>query len=122
MAFPPIALATPYLKSEKIRALAVTSPERVAQLPEVPTVAEGGIADFDYSITYGVVMSSQTSKPQLRFFADRMLAITRQPDIQRQLLAQGLIPRQLVLGEFDAYIAHETEKLGKIVRAGNFKT
>lgn len=122
VAFPPIGLAQPYLKSGRLRALGVTAPERANQIAEVPTVVEGGIPNFDYSITYGVVMSSKTPKSHMNFLAERMVALTKSPEIQERLLAQGLIPRQLVLGEFDDYIARETAKLGKIVRAGNIKT
>lgn len=121
VAFPPPGLAASFLNSGKLRALGVTSPERIPLLPDVPTVAEAGLPDFEYSITYGVVMSSQTPKQHLQFFADRFTALTRTPEIREKLIAQGMIPRDLVLGDFDAYIARETEKLGKIVKVGNIK-
>jgi tripartite-type tricarboxylate transporter receptor subunit TctC len=121
VAFPPIGLAAPYLKSGRLRALGVTSPERASQIADVPTVVEGGIPNFDYSITYGVVMSSKTPKAHMNLLAERMAALTKSPEIQEKLITQGLIPRQLVLAEFDDYIARETAKLGKIVRAGNIK-
>lgn len=121
VAFPPIALAAPHLRSGKLRALAVTSPERVALIADVPTVAENGIAGFDYSITYGVVMSSKTPAEHLELFARQFLAVGRIPEVRQQLLGQGLVPRDLVLADFDAYIARETEKLGRIVRAGAIK-
>lgn len=122
MAFPPPGLAAPFLKGGRLRALGVTSQERIALLPDVPTVAEAGIPGFEYSITYGVIMSSKTPRHRLKFFADQFAALTKTPEIREKLLAQGMIPRDLTLADFDAYIARETEKLGKIVRAGNIGT
>jgi tripartite-type tricarboxylate transporter receptor subunit TctC len=122
VAFPPPGLASVLMKAGKIRALAVTSPERLPLMPEIPTVAESGIPNFEYAITYGVIMSSKTPKQHLKFFADEFRALTRTPEIRDKLIAQGMIPRELVLADFDAYIARETDKLGRIVKAGNFKT
>jgi len=122
VAFPPPGLASGLLKSGRIRALAVTAPERLPLMPDVPTVAESGLPNFEFAITYGAIMSSKTPKQHLKFFADRFAALTRTPEIREKLVAQGMIPRDLVLADFDAYIARETEKLGRIVQSGNFKT
>lgn len=121
VAFPPPGLAAAYLKAGKLRALGVTSPERLPLMPDVPTVAESALPGFDYAITYGVIMPAKAPKQHIKFFADQFTALSRTPDIRDKLVAQGMIPRDLVLTDFDAYIARETEKLGRIVKSGNFK-
>jgi tripartite-type tricarboxylate transporter receptor subunit TctC len=122
VAFPPPGLAVAQMKAGKIRALAVTSPERVPVIADVPTVAESGLPGFEYAITYGVIMAAKTPRQHLEFFAEQFTAFTRTPDIRDKLVAQGMIPRDLVLADFDAYIARETEKLGRVVKAGNIKS
>jgi tripartite-type tricarboxylate transporter receptor subunit TctC len=121
VAFPPPGLAVAYMKAGKLRALAVTSPERLPLIPDIPTVAESGLPGFEYAITYGVIMAAKTPRQHLEFFAEQFTALTRTRDIREKLMAQGMIPRDLVLADFDAYIARETDKLGRVVKSGNFK-
>lgn len=115
--FPPIALALPYIESGKIKAIAVTSLKRSELLPDTPTVAEGGIPNFDYSIWYGVVMSSKTAQSVKEKLARELSEINKDPDVQKQLIRQGLVPETKVLGEFDQYIAKEITKFGKIIKS-----
>jgi len=117
VAFPPIALALPQLQAGKIRALAVTGPQRSPLLPEVPTVAESGIKDFDYSIWYAAVTKSGTPRPVLEKLAAAMQKIGQMPDVQKQLSNQGLVAGDLQLDAFDRYIDTEIDKLGRIVKA-----
>jgi tripartite-type tricarboxylate transporter receptor subunit TctC len=115
-AFPPLALAEPYLKSGALKALAVTSNTRMAQLPNVKTVSEQGIPDYEYMITYGVVMPSDSPKLIMKALADQFLKIGEQSAIQERFRSQGLVPSRLVLGEFDQYLANEEVKLGKLMK------
>lgn len=121
VAYPPVALAQPYLKSGQLRALAVTSMERSAMLPNVATVNELGIPNFDYSIWYALVMSSQTPKPLVEMFAREARTISAMPDVREKLLAQGLVIKNLTLGDFDHFISTDIEKLGRIVKASGAK-
>lgn len=117
--FPPIALALPFIQSGQLKALAVTSPKRSASLPDVPTVSEEGIANFDYSIWYGVVMNSKTPDAVKKAISDAIVQINADPAVQEQLSKQGLVPETKVLGEFDQYIAKEMDKFSKILKSGN---
>lgn len=115
-AFPPIALAAPHLKAGTMKALAVTTPKPMPQLPGVKTVVEQGVPGFEYAMTYGVVMPADTPKPIMKLLADQFLKIGEQPAIQEKFSSQGLVQSRLVLAEFDKYLANEEVKLGKLMK------
>jgi tripartite-type tricarboxylate transporter receptor subunit TctC len=90
MTFTDVLTALPHIKSGKLRALGVTTRERSQALPDVPTVAEQGIAGFDVSVFFGLVVPAGTPKDTVdqlnRAFADALY----QPDVRKTLLSQGL--------------------------------
>lgn len=116
VAFPPIATTLPLINAGRIRALAVTSPQRVPIVADTPTVAESGVADFDSSIWYALVMPSATPKPIMQTLAQQVTRISAMPDVAEKLQSQGLIPQNLTLAEFDKFIAQDIRKLGTIAR------
>ena len=116
MAFPPIALAQPLLKGARIRALAVTSPDRVEALPDVPTVAESGYPGFAYSIWYALVTSASTPMVVRERLADALRSVGELPEVRDRMRSQGLVQERLLLGEFDRFISQEIRKLTKLVR------
>lgn len=121
LAFPPIALALPLIKSGHIRALAVTSPQRVPTMADTPTVAEKGHPGFDSSIWYALVMRSDTPAPASNALAQAVLRVSEMPDVQEKLRSQGLILETRTLGQFDQFISSEIRKLGKLVRDSGIK-
>lgn len=116
LAFPPIALALPLIKGGRIRALAVTSPQRVPTMADTPTVAEKGYAGFDSSIWYALVAPGATPKPVMNSLAQNVLKVSAMPDVAEKLRSQGLVQEKMTLGEFDHFIAKEIRSLGKVVR------
>ena len=120
-AFPPIALALPYIKAGRVRALGITSPERAPQVADVLTVAEQGLTDFEYSIWYAIVMSAKTPKSIMEALSRQLLRVSQNPDVAEKLGSQGLIIQKMVLSEFDAFIAKEVDKLGRIVKLSGAK-
>jgi tripartite-type tricarboxylate transporter receptor subunit TctC len=121
LAFPPIALALPLIKGGRIRALAVTSPRRVATMGDTPTVAEKGHPGFDSSIWYALVMHAGTPAPVQQALAQQVLRVTDMPDVADKLRSQGLIQERLVLAEFDRFIAADIRKLGNLARASGIQ-
>lgn len=116
LAFPPVALALPLLKANRIRALAVTSPQRVPTLPSMPTVAEQGFASYDSSIWYALVASSPTPAPVMNMLAQQILRVSDMPDVVEKLRTQGLLQEKLTLAQFDQFIARDIRKMAKLVR------
>lgn len=116
LAFPPIALAQAMIRAGRIRALAVTSPERVPVMPDTPTVAEKGFAGFDSSIWYALVAPSATPKPAMQLLASNILRVSAMPDVAEKLRSQGLVQERRTLAEFDQFISQDMRKLAKLVR------
>ena len=121
VAFPPIALALPFIKDGRIRALALTGNKRSDLLPNVPTVAELGYRDFDYRLWYAFISKSGTQAPILARLSNEIKAVTDLPEIQEKMKMQGLEPAHIQLADFDKYIASEIVKLGRIVKASGIK-
>jgi len=92
VAFPPIALALPFIKDGRIRALALTGNKRSDLLPNVPTVAELGYKDFDYRLWYAFISKSGTQAPILARLSKEIKVVTDLPEIQEKMKMQGLEP------------------------------
>ena len=122
MQFPTLPVALPYIKSGKLRAVAVSSSTRSPLLPEVPTVAEsGGLPEFAVSIWVGIVAPPGTPKE----IVDRLNAEIRKavalPDIREHLAALGADPASDTPEQFSAHIAAETAQWLKVARAAKIK-
>ena len=116
VSFAPIALAMPYIRDGRLKAIGITSEHRSDILPDVPTVSEQGVADFDYAIWYGVIMNAKTPEAMKTYMAQQIGAVNDNPDVKRKLEQQGLIGRTMSLDEFDTYIKQEIEKFRKILK------
>lgn len=117
VAFPPIALAQQQVKAGRVVAVALTDTQRTPLLPEVATAQEQGLKDFEYSIWYALVALSRTPRPVMERLAREINEITALPEVQQKMAQQGLVPKQMVLDKFDAYIRSEIDKLGALVKA-----
>ncbi len=111
------ASALPHVKSGRLRALGVTSARRSAATPDVPTLIESGVPDFDYSTWYALFVPAATPRPVI----DKLNQVTRQAlaadDMKQKFDAQGVEPWSGTAAELGAYVRAETEKWGKVVRA-----
>ena len=117
MAFQTALSAVPHLQSGQLRAVAVAANKRLAQLPNVPTMAEAGLPDFEVSSWNGLFAPAKTP-PEIvaRLHAEAVKALTA-PDLREKLNAQGAEAVGSTPEEFRAYIRAEIEKWGKVVRA-----
>jgi len=114
------AAVAPYIKSGDFRALAVTSKERFAPFPTVPTVAESGIAgvptDFNIEIWWGLLAPAKTDPRILDKLQAAVAAAVRDPKISERWLAQGMVPTTTSRAEFQALIKSDLQKWEKVVR------
>lgn len=83
------------VKQGRLRALAVTTPNRFSQLPDVPTVSESGIHGFDVDIWYGLLAPAKTPLAITKKIGDDMARALTDPELQTQLRARGLEPAYL---------------------------
>ena len=121
MAFQTALSAVPHLQSGQLRAVAVAANRRLTQLPNVPTMAEAGLADVEVSSWNGLFAPARTP-PEIiaRLHAETVKALAS-PDVREKLLAQGAEPVGSSPEEFRAYIRAEIEKWGKVVRASGLR-
>jgi tripartite-type tricarboxylate transporter receptor subunit TctC len=115
--FSPIAFLLAQVREGKLLALAVTSGERVALLPDVPTVSESGILGYESSTWYGFVAPTNTPRTVLEQLARAMRQITDEKEVQDRYAAQGIVPRSVILEDFDVFIRADVDKLGPLIKA-----
>jgi tripartite-type tricarboxylate transporter receptor subunit TctC len=112
-----MASALPHMKSGKLRPLAVTTARRSSFFPEVPTMNESGVAGYEFSTWYGLLVPARTP----RAIVERLNAETRKAltssSLTEQFLAQGLEAAVSSPQEFGAYLHSEVAKWAKVVKA-----
>ena len=119
--FSSIPAAMPLVKGGKLRVLGVCSPRRVAVAPEVPTMEEGGVRDFEAAIWYGYQGPAGMPKAVVNTLSTEIARAAELPDVRERFLGMGLDPLLLMPREFHAYIAAELKKWAEVVKAANIK-
>lgn len=119
--FDNIVALIPHVKAGKVRALAVSSAKRHPLLPEVPSIQEAGVKEFETVAWFGIVAPAATPKQILaRLNAETVKAI-KLPDVTKRLLDAG----STIIGnspeEADKFLRDEVDKWGKVVRAAGVK-
>ena len=111
----------PQLSSGKVRALAVTSAQRVSSLPNVPTVAEQGYADFEASTWLGLVGPANMPPDVVKRIGDATMKLLATKEVQDKLAQEGSMPTPANGEKFGAWIKSEHAKWGKLIREANIK-
>jgi tripartite-type tricarboxylate transporter receptor subunit TctC len=111
----------PHIASGKLRALAFAGPRRSAALPNVPTTAEAGLADFQVRAWHGVLAPAGVSPEIARKLADAVHAATRESAVQAAMARMGAEPGDEILEEFGQVIQAESVKWGEVVKRANVK-
>lgn len=114
--FDGLALQAPHVKTGKIRALAVTSMKRVANLPEVPTVAESGLPQYEYLSWMGLAAPAGTPREIVAQLNTVMAKILKTPEARDWFAEQGGEPIADTPENFAAFIKHEHARWGPIIR------
>jgi tripartite-type tricarboxylate transporter receptor subunit TctC len=107
----------PFLQSGKVRAIAVTSPQRLPVLPDAPTMTEAGFAGIALDVWFGLVAPAGTSDAVIDKLNAAFVRAVRDPNVVKQMTEQGAEAVATTPAEFAAFIASETERFGKVVRA-----
>ncbi|HVR51466.1 MAG TPA: tripartite tricarboxylate transporter substrate binding protein [Pseudorhodoferax sp.] len=119
--FDNLVTLVPFVKSGKLRALGVSSAQRVAALPEVPTLAEAGLPGFEDGTWYGIVAPRGTPQPIVDRLNAEILKMLAQPETRDKLLSMGLEPAGNSPAAFGQMVRAEIAKYAKVVKAGNVK-
>ena len=114
--------ALPQIKAGKLKALAVTSAQRSAAVPELPTIAEAGpVKGFDASSWFGLFAPAGTPADIVNRIQQETAKAFAAPAFKERLLSQGAIPGGQPPADFVAFIADETKKWAQVVRASGAK-
>jgi tripartite-type tricarboxylate transporter receptor subunit TctC len=116
-----ISTPLPYVKSGRLRALAVSSAARVAALPDVPTLAEAGFPGFNDDTWIGVFLPAGTPVAIVQKLNEAINKSLQNPDMRERLDALAFEPVGGSTQQFAAYVKAEIAKWGKVVREGNIK-
>ena len=114
--------ALPQIKAGKLKALAVTSATRSAAVPDLPTIAEAGpVKGFDASSWFGLLAPAGTPAEIVNRIQQETAKALLSPALKERLLSQGAIPGGQTPAAFAAFIAAETAKWAKVVKASGAK-
>jgi tripartite-type tricarboxylate transporter receptor subunit TctC len=114
-------IVVPHIKAGKLRALAVTGVHRSKLMPEVPTIAEGGLPGYAASGWYGFVVPAAVPKDIVARLNADITRILRMPDVVERLSGQGAEPVGGTAEQFSAFIRSEIEKWTGLVKTANMK-
>ena len=115
--FATAASAVQHVKANKINALGVTTLKRWAFMPEIPTIAEAGIAGFEANNWYGYMVPLKTPRPIVDRLNKELTTILLLPDVKDFLFRQGMDVAPGTPEEFAKYIQSETVKWEKVIKA-----
>lgn len=113
--------AMPLIRSGKLRALAVSTLRRSANLTEVPTVAESGLPGYEYTNWYGLVVPAKTPRTIIQYLNREFTLVLNTPEIRERLVSAGMDPAPSSPEELDAFLPRDQEKWARVVRAANIK-
>ncbi len=111
-----IPQAAQYVKSGKLRALAVTSKERNPALPDTPTLIEAGLKGFEVVGFYGVLAPAATPKPVVERLSAAFQAVLESSEIRQRMVSQGADPAYLDHNAFRSFLALEMPRWAKVVK------
>jgi tripartite-type tricarboxylate transporter receptor subunit TctC len=108
--------ATPFIKAGQVRALAVSPAKRSALFPELPTLAEAGLAGYDVTTWYGVLVPKGTPQPIRDKLYAEVVQVLKSPDVVARLRDIGAEPGGEPPAQFAAFIHAETAKWIKLAK------
>jgi tripartite-type tricarboxylate transporter receptor subunit TctC len=111
------AAAQPFLAGGRVRAIAVSSNERISVLPAVPTVAESGLPDFDLVPWVGLLAPAGTPKAVVDKVSEELARIVRSQDFSQRIIGLGGRPRTSSASEFKSFVRSEVERWAGVIKS-----
>ncbi|MBC7781003.1 MAG: hypothetical protein H7125_12965 [Proteobacteria bacterium] len=120
-AFPTLPSVLPFVKSGRVRAIAVSTAQRSALLPEVPTMIESGVKDFDFAEWYGLFVPAGVAADIVRRLNEEAVAVLRQSDVRERFAVQGLEALSGTPEQFGELVRRDLARFGDVVRRAGIK-
>ena len=120
-AFESVPATLPHIKGGKLRALAVTTAQRVPMLPDVPTASEAGLSNFEVSSMFGILAPASTPKPIVARLNTELIKVMQLSDVKEKLLQQGAFSTSTTPEQAVQRIYSEVDMWAKVIKAANLK-
>jgi tripartite-type tricarboxylate transporter receptor subunit TctC len=115
--FSTIPPVLPFVKDGRLRGIATTAAKRDMALPELPTIAESGVPNFDVPLWFGLGVPKGTNQPVIDKLATALKQTLAMPDVKDALAKQGFAPMEMTPQQFAKFYATEAAKWAKVVEA-----
>lgn len=115
------ATTLPYIQSGKLRAIGISGQTRLSALPDVPTIAEAGVAGYDVTLWYCLLGPAGIPAAVTQKINADVHAVMAQPEVKEKLEGLGVAPFLTTGPEFSKWLRTEQEKYGRIVKSANIK-
>ena len=119
--FNTVTLALPHIREGRLRVLAVSSAQRSGLLPATPTVAESGIAGFEYTFWNGLWAPAGTPAPVVQKISLDLARVVTAPDVRERLATLGAEPMSMAPEEFARFVHAEIEDAARVARAAGIR-
>ena len=122
VAFTNTLTATPLVKSGKLKALGITSAKRSANLPGIPTIAEGGVAGYESSTWYGLFAPMKTPAPVMNRLHTTLSGLLEKAEMREKLSGMGIEPPEMLRPEqMSRMIDGELQMYSKVIREADIR-
>ena len=111
----------PHVKSGRLRGIAMTGSTRSKAIPEIPTVAEAGVRDYEAGSWYGILAPARTDKAIIDVLAREIAAAVQSKEIQERLINEAVIPVGNTPAQFAAHIRKEHARVAQVVKSSGAK-
>lgn len=115
----PVSGLAPYVKSGKVRALAVSTPQRLETWPDLPTITEAGVPGYAYQLWFAIVAPGKTPRPIVMKLNAEIAKFLADPDTMQKLVSTGATPRSSTPEGLTQLMRSEFDKLGRVIKAAN---
>ena len=119
--FSPIGLATPFLKDNKLVALAISSKTRSSALPDVPTTVEAGLPNSDYEVWIGMFAPAKTPRAIVNRLNEESAKALRSPELRERFKTLVMDPMIMSATEFDDFLKKDFQLNAELVRAARIE-
>jgi tripartite-type tricarboxylate transporter receptor subunit TctC len=114
--FQGIATVNSLVRSGKVRLIGVTTPQRMPQFPDVPTVAQSGLPGFEFNSWFAVMVPAGTPRTIVRTLHAEIVKALADPDVRDKFIAQGLTPRGTSPGELARDMTAQLARYGQLIK------
>src|SRR5688500_10821268 len=111
----------PHVKSGRLRGIAMTGSTRSKAIPDIPTVAEAGVRDYEAGSWYGILAPARTDKAIVDLLAREIAGAVQSKEIQERLINEAVIPVGNTPAQFAAYIRKEHARVAQVVKSSGAK-